>query len=520
MAPTLRPIAARLFTPPESVIDFGERVFYVPETSQPIHFEPVQKIILELMFNPAYARYFGCLTGYQTLLFSTVKKSGKTTIGALVARWIAETWGRFNEVYCMANDKEQARGRVYAKALSSIELDPRYSRQHKSIPGYWDIIERQATHIPTGSYLRAVSNDYKGEAGANPTASVWSELWGYSLEALRRLWDEMTPVPTRPRSIRFVETYAGFEGESLLLIDLYERATFPAKGARRLTARDLLEASDGALVWPYPDEYELPLYVNENARTFAYWDTGTRARRMPWHTPEYYQAQSAELRPEAFDRFHNNNWVAPIAAFLPKEWWLACRPSPDDALPPLERGEPVVVAADASVSGDSTGLVAVSRNRSKVPNPAGPKATVVRRAQEFRPPQHGKLNYNTPDGFKDTLRRWRQEMNVVEVAYDEYQLHDVMTTFRETDETWTRPFSQGADRMVADFGLYQDIRDRKILDDSDSPELTAHLGNAAAQFNPKDITKMRIVKRAEDKKIDLAVCLSMARHECIRLNLD
>ena len=504
---------------PLDVTDFATKKFYVPETGAPIYLFPHQALILKLMFDPKCARYFGVANGFQTLVFSTIKKSGKTTLAALAARWVTEEWGNFNEVYSIANDKEQSRGRVYAKALQSIQLDPRWVRstgQSGEIPGYWRVIERDATHVPSGSYMRAVSNDYKGEAGANPTATFWSELWGYTLEASRRLWDELTPVPTRPRSIRFVETYAGFENESTLLNQLYTKVTSEDAGAQPVTREDLANLG---MEWPFPPDQDrvLPLYVNRNLRSFAYWDEDEplgRSRRMPWQTRDYYAAQAGEMRPEVFDRLHRNKWVSSVSAFIPKEWWTACRPLPEDGIEPLTLNDPIVVAIDASVSGDCTAMVAVSRH------PIRRSDTVARLARSWTPPAHGKMDYGAPEGLKETLKEWIRKYNVVQVAYDPYQLHDVMTELRQTDDVWAREFSQGDERMIADFGLYTDIRDRRIVDDTQSPELLEHLQNAGARIPKDSNTKLRIVKKSEDKKIDLAVCLSMARAECKRLMLD
>jgi len=490
--------------------EFGPQLYYIPETASTIQLLPHQTIILDLMFNPLYAQQLGVPDGFQTLVFSTVKKSGKTSIAAMAARWVTETWGKFNEVYSIANDKEQARGRIYAKALQSVQLDPRWSARDKQIPNYWSIIEREATHIPSGSYLRAVSNDYRGEAGSNPTATFWSELWGYTHEASRRLWDEMTPVPTRPRSIRFVETYAGFVGESELLIKLYDQSTKPSDGARRLTREDLANCRP-ALEWPFDEVWDpdLPLFINPSARTFAYWDEGERARRMPWQTPAYYASQ--RLRPEAFDRLHLNRWVSATAAFIPIEWWLSCA----SALPVLtERDEPVIIGADASVSGDCTSLVMVSRD------PNNRKHTALRKVATFFPPSGGTLNYNAPGGFKETLRDWIRNHRVTQVAYDPYQLHDVMVTMREEESVWTRPFSQGDERLVADFGLYVDIRDKNIVDYTSDPNVVDHMRHADARIQRGSNTKLRIVKRTEDGKIDNVVALSMANAECKRLNLE
>src|SRR5712692_1982500 len=59
-------------------------------------------------------------------------------------------------------------------------------------------------------------------------------------EASRRLWEELTPVPTRKNSIRFITTYAGYEGESQLLRGLYLRGVdsseHPEGQGRRIDA--------------------------------------------------------------------------------------------------------------------------------------------------------------------------------------------------------------------------------------------------------------------------------------------
>lgn len=516
----------------DDLFEFASTSFFIPETSAPIQLEPVQTCILRCMFDAPRAAAFGCPSGFQTLVWSTVKKSGKTTIAALIARWVAERWGKMNEVYAIANDLEQARGRVYDKVLKSIQLDPRYDSRKDLLPGLWDIVQREARHLPSQSILRALSGDYRGEAGSNPTATFWSELWGYTLEASQRLWDELTPVPTRPRSIRFVETYSGFEGESLLLIDQYDLATSTQRGARQLTRDDVPD-------WPCEvDGHELPLYVNPLARTIAYWDTGEGARRMPWQTPAYYQEQAISLRPEAFDRLHLNKWVSSTSSFIPPEWWDACLASPpagSDAT--LEATKtPVVLAADASVSGDCTAVVAVHRD------PQNSQDVVLARTRSWTPPPGGTINYGLT--IEPQLRQWitghihpltelcathsrYQELgpctpvpplNVACLTYDMYQLHDMMMRFRDEGLVWVKSFSQGADRMVADFQLFTYIRDRHITHYGD-PTVREHLSNAAAKQDPSSNTKLRLVKKAKASKIDLIVATSMATYECKRLLL-
>jgi phage terminase large subunit-like protein len=110
-------------------------------------------------------------------------------------------------------------------------------------------------------------------------------------------------------------------------------------------------------------------------------------------------------------------------------------------------------------------------------------------------------------------------MNVVQIAYDQYQLHDLMTRIQMAAITWTRQFSQGTDRLIADKRLYDLIVQARIHTPP-LPDLRQHIQNAAAQQSPKEDTKLRIVKKSEAQKIDLAVALSMASFECLRLNLN
>lgn len=499
------PQAAQQTAPPD-VITWGERSFYIPsEDNLPrlIRFTPHQRTILTLFFDPKVARYFNCKPNFQTLVFSTVKKSGKTAIAALVARWITETWGSHAEVFALANDLEQARGRIYQAALNSIELDPKYRRADKGIADQWRLIERQASYLPTHSTLKAVSSDYKGEAGSNPTATLWSELWGYETEASIRLWEELTPVPTRPRSIRYVETYAGYEGESSILNDLEDRIK---KEGYQLTRDDLLALGFNYPDWPYPSSEPLPFYVHPSTRTFAYWDTGESARRMPWQTPEYYIAQQGELRTSAYRRLHLNERVSNDNEFVPREWWERLARS----LPLPTKNEPLVVGADASVTGDCSALVAVSRD------PENPQNVIQRMCAVFSPTPGHPLDYTQT--IEPKLREWCANYNVVQIAYDQYQLHDMMTRLRNEATAWCRSFGQQGDRLIADKALFDMIRDQRIHHTGDST-LTEHILNCAAKVPPDDNTRLRLIKRAPKSKIDAAVALSMAAHESLRLNL-
>lgn len=463
-----------------TVAEFAAKSFYISETERPLQLMKHQKVILDYALDPIHA--------FSVIVYSTVKKSGKTAVGSLVARWVAETWGR-SEVYCLANDYEQARGRIYQKAIDSITLNPAYSKASSK----WKIIERDSTYLPNGSIMRAVSSDYKGEAGSNPTITLWSELWASTSEASHRLWDELTPVPTRTRSIRYVETYAGFEDESDLLIQLYRQTV---KQGRRLTHNDI--------DWPFDDQP--PIYINEKARSFAYWDDGVIARRMPWQTQAYYDAQEATLRPQAFERLHLNYWTSSVSSFIPVEWWNACY----EQLPVPTIHEPMVLGVDAAVSSDCCAIVGVTRH------PARNEDVAVRLCRVWTPPTNGKIDLDVT--VKQSLIELCRTHNVVQIAYDPYQLHSIMTDLTKAGVAWCRPFSQGESRMIADKQLYDLIKTRH-LSHIGHPDMADHIKNAAAKQNKDEDTKLRIVKKIADQKIDSVIACSMAVAECRRLLL-
>lgn len=106
---------------------------------------------------------------------------------------------------------------------------------------------------------------------------------------------------------------------------------------------------------------------------------------------------------------------------------------------------------------------------------------------------------------------------MVEVGYDEFQLHDMATRLMKEGLAWFRPFGQGNERLVADNQVRELFRDRRIWHRGE-PEFREHVQNADAKIDPED-RKIRIVKRAEQLKIDLLICASMMSHEVLRLNL-
>ena len=75
----------------------------------------------------------------------------------------------------------------------------------------------------TGTRIVALPADFAGAAGAIFGVSSWTELWAFRYEGHVRLWEELTPIPNR-RSLRIVDSYAGFAGDSPILEPIRQRA--------------------------------------------------------------------------------------------------------------------------------------------------------------------------------------------------------------------------------------------------------------------------------------------------------
>ncbi len=502
-----RAIAAAVPRSTQPVDDWITQHFYEPETGKLMELQPYQRAVLRYVTK----RNLDGGMRWRTVIWSQPKKSGKTTISGAVGRWATETWGPYQLVLFVGNDAQQAKERGFASLSQSVELTPGYDRKRRELAGEWRILDASAEYA-NGSEVKAIAADYAGEAGSNPSLTVYTELWGFIHTGAQRFWAEMAPSPTRQTSMRWVETYAGYEGESELLWGLYESTV---KQGRQLTAGELAGATDTDLgvfaESPNPGD-PVPVYINPAAGMVAFWDSGEQARRMPWQQGErgaaYYANEAGTQTPSQMIRLHLNGWVSAESSFLDLAQWDACQA---ERLP-LVPGDrtPLVVALDAAVTGDCFGLVVVSRDTDR-PR----EAVAVRATRKWVPPAGGSIDFAGPEA---TIRELCATFNVTEIAYDPYQLHDMATRLTHEGIGWFRPFPQGQDRLKADKELSDLVVQRRIRHDGNA-DLREHLANCNAKQGKEEDSKLRLTKKSETRRIDLAVCLSMASYECLRLAL-
>lgn len=516
--------------------DWQEKFFYVPEPRDPVTGEilPPGPIRLtadqRLLVNEALSRDENGLFQYTTVIWSTIKKSGKSTLSSGVAFHLADIIP-FAKIFCLANDGKQSTDRLYQPIYTCIQLHQKYNGKFKGIrPNLTEVT------LPNQSKIEAVPCDAAGEAGAEPTGVFFSELWGFRTDNQLRLFSEMTIPPTRfGRAIRWVETYAGYQGVSKLLWGLYEQAVLEGEPHPDFTH---LESGGEAVVW-----------INKAAGIFCYWD---HEPRMPWQKgsegERYYQQEAKLLVPAEFERIHRNRWISPTGAYLPSgEFWDACA---DHQLKPLADPQtPVVVGIDAATENDCAALVAVTRD------PQRPETDVaIRDCRIFRPGA-GRSTIVLEQTVGRVLQEWGQKWNIVCVPYDAYQMEKLVQDYRRGQVTinpdtlkgmsedairehlrklqiavkrWYYKFGQGNPRAIADKLLYDMIIHRQVHWNPDDgigdiaprgnlDTLTKHVKQAGASIGK---SQYRIEKLSNDLKVDGLVALSMAVERCMTLNLD
>lgn len=543
------------------ICDWGERHFYIPFNASPITIPLHQKAILRYFFTRNSRGRFP----FQNLIYSTCKKSGKSTIAGLIARYFAETQTRYGEIYTTGNDLEQAKDRSYKEVVRSIELTPGFDQSHDRLPGRWRVNKLSMRCLLTGSLIKAIAVDAKGEAGGQPALTIWTELWGAENIEAKRFWDEMTPIPTVPDSLRLVETYAGYDGESELLRGLYD----VGMEGHQLTNGELARAvcrpgvegeeyEDFLHAWFECDgdpDAVVPMWVNETASLAMYWDSGMNSRRMPWQhmfqsvdtsgaiqpdkcyicgrpsiahdigitADEYYAAQASILTPNAFNRLHLNMWVGAEEQFIPMELWDQCGYVHDISLLSDEDRTPIVVAADAAVTKDCFGIVAVQRC------PHDDMCVDIRALKKWAPQDSGgTIDLSKPEEFLTELPKHN---NVIQITYDRFQLESIAQNLKRKQIVWLNPFNQMGDRLAADSQLYDLIVNKRIhyhheqgcrggsMCDCWLAPLREHVANANGKLQKDEDSKVRIVKKSEGSKIDLIVCLAMASYRCLYLKL-
>jgi hypothetical protein len=289
----------------------------------------------------------------------------------------------------------------------------------------------------------------------------------------------MVIPPTARNGVRWIASYAGYEGESLLLREWWDLGL----AGKRVSN-------------------ELPIYHNGAAGLLAFIDAGESSWRMPWITPEYMKQTRASERPNTYRRLWLNEWVSNESQFLPEGAWDACY-SPD--VRPLQTAEKIrlVLGADASTTRDLTALVGTIFNHET-------RTTDVKLVKVWKPTRgflrKGKPTIDLAETIGAEVLRLHEAGCIDCVVYDPYQLHSLAIDW-EKKGIKTIELPQSAARTEADQALYDAVIARTVRHYGD-PTLTEHIYNAVALETPRGL---RLAKEKTSLKIDASVALSMSR---------
>ena len=454
----------RLNRYPRDPVAFIDDLVKKNELGQPFRLLDHQKEVL----SRAFAFDGDGRLPYDTIIYSCPKKSGKTTINAAITLWWPFTQEAPNEILIVANDLEQAQGRVFKAMAGIIQHNPELARSAE--------VQSRQIILSNGTTIIALASEYAGAAGSNHGLTSWDELWGYATESSRRLWEELTPVPTRRNSIRFITTYAGWENESTLLWGLYRQGV------------DKEEHHDGQGERIHRD---LPIYVNRDARLFVYWD---HEPRMPWQTEAYYEGQRRTLRAGTYLRLHENRWATAESTFITPELWDRCvDPTSSPLLPTFEY--PLFVGVDAGIKHDTAAVVAVRWDGEKL---------ALASHRIWRPSPKEPLDLE--ETIEQHLRDLHDQFYLVEVLCDPYQLHRSITTLKEAGLP-IREFPQTTGNTTLMGQTLFDLLNGKNLRLYPSDDLRRHALSTVAVENPRG---WRIAKEKASRKIDSIVALAIA----------
>jgi Phage Terminase len=437
-------------------VEFIERVLVNPEDGQSFTLTEAERVFLE----HAFLEDQDGRLAYPELLYSAPKKSGKTTFAAMVTLYvIVVLGGRFAEALCIANDLEQASSRVFQAIRRIIEASPLLKHEAVAING-------GRIEFADGATIQPIASDAASAAGPNPSIVTFDELWGYTSERSRRLWDELTPPPTRRHACRLVVTYAGFEGESELLADLYKRGM---NGAEIAPA---LRAQPGML---------------------SFW---THDFTAPWQTLAWREQMRSTMRANAYLRLIENRWVTTESEFVPTEWYDAC--VVEDLRPEVvEPSLPVWLGVDASVRRDSTAIAAVAWDRED-------KRARLAWHQVFQPSAADPLDFEA--AVEDTLLQLRRRFLVREVRYDPFQMVAVAQRLARSGLPMVEFPQTSANLTEASSNLYELFKGRNLRLYPDAGLRLAVQRSVAIET----ARGWRIAKEKAGHKIDVVVALAQA----------
>lgn len=231
-------------------------------------------------------------------------------------------WGAGTGIYCMLCDHEPA-AEIYAVAADTKQARVVHENakimveQSPDLAAMCEVLRDSIVYPATRSAYNVLSADASTKHGFRPHVVIFDELHAQPnrdlFEALKR------SMVKRRQPLLIMITHAGTDDEGIC----YEE----------------YEYAKGVLSGTIPDESCLPV-IFEMSSDDDWRDSAVWARVNPGHgitvkadaiAAECEEAKVEPRKLHDFLRFHGNRWVNQAAAWLPIDWWDACRVTFSDA---------------------------------------------------------------------------------------------------------------------------------------------------------------------------------------------
>ncbi|MBA7715960.1 hypothetical protein ES703_125019 [subsurface metagenome] len=440
-------VGAPKFNNPEyeqDVIKFCEEQFYI-ETRKPIVLEGWQK---EEIFKPLFYSNID----YDLALISTPKKNGKSTMSAVCGEWKLFFGPDFSEIYILSRDLSQSQMIIFNKIVQSIEMNKQALVRCK--------ITQDSIEIPhKGSVLRCLPMDISA-SGLSPNMVIADEIWSFEHERMRKIWDELTNIPTK-KMLTMITSYAGYsEGDKEdLLWRLYKRG---------------LSGTD--------------------PKMFFYW---THENKASWVSDAYLSQQQQRLRKNTFLRLHENRWTSGEEAFISDTAWDGCV---DQKLKPSlpSKQMHITTGVDVGIKSDYSSCVSVSRNNNKI-------RLVTYKI--WKPTKKNPIDLEVVEAYIEELAKGYILDNVL---YDPWQFHRSGMSLKKQG-IHTEEYPQTSDRLVKMGQLLYDLITQGNMELYPDEELRRE----ALHTKAKETQRGWRLTKAGSGKIDAIIALAMACAGCI-----
>jgi len=442
-------------------IEWIETHLYNPETMRPFELLPAERQFLEHAFKIGDN---GKLL-FNEWVYSCPKKSGKTTFEAIIELTMTLLFGgAYPESYILANSHEQSRSRVFEICCRIIKTSPLLKDEA--------VITADTIKFPAfNATIQAIPCDAGSAAGSNAVCSGFDELWDYTSEAARRLWDEMVPPPTRKIACRVTVTYAGFEGESTLLEELYRR------GKQQPMIGDSLYGGDGLLMaW--------------HCKAVA-----------PWQDEAWATSMRRE-RASAYQRQFLNEFASSSSQFVNMAAWDRCV---DPTATPLPSAPhlPVYVGVDAGLKRDASAIVVTFYDEA---------AKVVRLVfhRIFTPTPDAPLDFEQT--IENTLIELSKKYYVRKIVFDPWQMQAMAQRLTRAGLP-IEEFPQSSPRLSQAAQNLFDLIESQSLVLYGNDEMRLAVSRCVAQESSRG---WKISKDKQSHHIDVVIALMMSAQACVQ----